>query len=100
MYEYPTIDDKYVLGDKKIEEYCPRGFEFLTNVEYGENSCEPNATELFSILVNKLRTDGYIVQVADAFDCHGISYSNPTYQNISVYIKREDGKEIDWESID
>jgi len=86
------------------DKICPKDYVFLTNLPYGVNICEKNATEKYQEYVTTLQKLGFIVQVADATDVDGKYYSDAEYMHLAIYVKRADGKETIlqdvWKTID
>ena len=54
--------------------------------------------------INKLKSIGYIIQVADAYDSLNRLMNSPTKMHLAIYIKRADGKNMNrnefWEKYD
>ncbi len=96
----PRCDTHFMERDDRELEYLrPTGYVFLTNIPYGINEVnnkysKKTAMEEYSEYIARLHSLGYIVQVTDAVDYKGRYLSTPLYQHIAIYVRKEDGSEV------
>lgn len=96
---------------EKEEYYCPDGYIFLTNIDIGENESihsflsrkYETCTEFYQRFILKLRSAGYLVQVAEPFDMYDQPIDHPLRRVVAIYVKKEMGETIKieaWKALD